>query len=205
MFRLFVGTVVAACLAVPLVGCGGGEEGAPGDQAASSQSHRPVPQGESKGPRITEKPPALDIVEGVEIMPYFDEAGTAIEGAVSPGELFSFYIFVGYPEPYHVSAVEYRIDLPDGVRILGGTKFDDHALTVGNPLDDFSMAFTCRPPGKFYVMKYECLAEEGFAGGEVSITPGVRTSGKTFLGVVACSPEVYKLPAQGGSLILTKK
>ena len=204
MIRVFVRMVVAVSFAMLVLGCGG-EEGGAGDQAASPQSSRPQPQGQSTGPRISEKVVPLDIVEGIELMPYFDEAATTIERAVSPGETFSFYVFVGYPEPYHVSALEFRIGLPKGVRIVGEMKFDDQALTVGNPLDDFSMAFTCRPPGKFYVMKYDCLAEESFAGGEISTTPGVRANGKTFLGVVACSPEVHKLPAQGGSLILTKK
>jgi hypothetical protein len=203
MFTVIVRTVLAACVAALLMGCGG-EEGDAGDQTRS-QSSRPQPQGQSTGPRISEKVVPLDIVEGFELMPYFDDAATTIERAVSPGEMFSFYVFVGYPEPYHVSALEFRLEMPKGVRILGETKFDDQALTVGNPLDDFSMAFTCRPPGKFHVVKYQCIAEDSFAGGEISTTPGVRANGKTFLGVVACSPEVHRLPAQGGSLILTKK
>jgi hypothetical protein len=203
MFRILVKMVVVVCLAVLVVGCGG--DGDTGEETASSKSYRPEPKGESLGSQIPEAIEPLEIIEGVELVPYFDEAGTVSEDAVAPGELFTFYVFVGSPEPYHISALEYRLELPVGVRIVGGTKFDDKALTAGNALDDFSMAFQCRPPGKFYVMKYECIAEDSFTGGAINITPGVRTSGKTFLGVVACSPEIMRLPGAGGSLLLSRK
>jgi hypothetical protein len=127
------------------------------------------------------------------------------EKAVSQGDRFELYVFLGYPEPYHVNALEYRLELPAGVSILAEAKFDSHALTIGNPLEDFSMAYQCAPPGKYHVMKYECLAGEGFAGGEVRTTPGVNKHGKLFLGVVACQEEPTKIPAQGGTAVLTVK
>jgi hypothetical protein len=205
MSRIFMGVALAMFLAIPWVGCGGGGGGNGSDEvSAKSESHRPQPQGESRS-AIPEKVEPLDAIEGIEIMPYFDEQGTVSEQAISPGDEFTFYVFIAYPEPYYASAVEYRVEMPEGTSILGESKFNDRALTVGSMMDDFSMAFGCIAPAKFYVMKYTCKADESFKGGEIMVTPGVKKNGQTFLGIATCRPDVKKLPGEGGSAVLTLK
>jgi len=202
MFRLFVGMAVLVCLVAPVVGCGGGGDDASDDQKVSSTTIRPQPKEKPVGERIEEKPEPVDVIEGFEIKPYFDKYASSTERAVSPGDRFELYVVLGYPDPYHVNALEYRLELPAGVIILGESKFDSQALTIGDPLEDFSMAYQCMPPGIYHVMKYECQAGADFTGGEFRTTPGVNKYGKVFLGVVTCDGEAKKMPAQGGTAVL---
>jgi len=202
MFRVLVGMAVLVFLVAPVVGCGGGGDDASDDQKVSTTTSRPQPQKKSSGARIEDKAEPLDVIEGFEIKPYFDAYASSTERAVSPGDGFELYVFLGYPDPYHVNALEYRLEMPAGVNIVAESKFDSHALTIGNPMEDFSMAYQCMPPGKFFVMKYECQAGPDFTGGEFRTTPGVNKYGKLFLGVVTCQGEAEKIPAQGGTAVL---
>jgi hypothetical protein len=202
MFRTLI-VVLVTCL----LGAGCGGDGNSGDSAASDKEqvvNRTVsepPQGESR-PMI---PAPLEVVEGVTLSLYFDEAGTETEKSVAPGEQFSLFVTAEYKDPYHINAAEYRIGFPDGVEVIGSSKFTDHSLTVGSWETDFSMAFECRPPGKFYLMKYTCTAGPEFSGGKIEITPGVKAAGISFLGFVSCKPKTEKLPVNGGSVTLARK
>ena len=202
MLRLLVGVLAAVCLVLPLAGCGGGGE--EGNSAANTPTAKPAPQGQSR-PGIPQKEVEPEIVVGVEINPYFDELGAATQMGVAPGEQFTLYVFAQYDEPYHVSATEFRFDLPEGIRILDETKFGDRVISMGEREIDYVMAFECKAPGKFFLIKYLCVVEEGFKGGEVTMLPGVNAQGKAFLGMVACQPETRRLPAKGGTAKLTRK
>lgn len=205
MFRNLCGAITVVCLVAVLSGCGGGgEDGASGDQSASTQTSRPAPEEQS----IAAIPPEaekLDVLEGFEINPFFDEGGSTSELAVSPGERFSFFVFMQYEEPFHVAAIEYRIDLPTGVKIQSESKFNANALSVGDPLTDYALAFGCMAPGKYLVMTYTCLAEAEFVGGEIKMTPGLNQQSTLFLGMATCKPDEIKIPAKGGVAVLTKK
>lgn len=202
MLRLLVGVLVAVCLVLPLAGCGGGSE--EGNNAANTPTAKPAPQGQSH-PAIPQKEFEPETVVGVEINPYFDELGRETRMAVAQDERFTMYVFAQYEEPFHVSAVEFRFDVPEGIRVLSETKFGDRVISLGERDTDFVMAFECKAPGKFFLMKYLCVVEEGFSGGEVTMTPGVNAQGKAFLGMVACQPETRRLPAKGGTAKLTRK
>lgn len=203
MFRCLVRALVAVFVLVPLTGCGGGGDSSV-DRQSRAESARPQPKGESSGPRIEEKAEPLEVPEGFEIKPYFDEDATLTQRAVSPGERFELYIVLGYPDPHHVNALEYRLEFPAGVSIVAESKFDHNALTIGDPLEDFSIAYRCIPPGKYYVMRYECEVGEEFAGGEIRTTPGVNKYGNLFLGVVTCDGDPVKVPAEGGIALLSR-
>jgi hypothetical protein len=203
MFRILVGLMMIACLVVTAAGCGGGEK-EEGDLPEVTHTPSKAPEGQSRSmiPEKVEKPRT---VVNVFLRPYLDEAGELTELAVTPGETFPLYLFAEYKEPYHISAVEFRLDLPEGVQIGTQEKFRERALTMGEVGSDFVLAFQCAPPGKYYVMKFTCHTFEDFEGGEISVTPGVNSQGESFLGYVACEPETLKLPATGGSVKLTKK
>jgi hypothetical protein len=200
MFRVLAGLVVV-CLAIA---CGGnGDAGSDGSDLSASEI-RPQPTGKSLGEQIEEAPVPLDIIEGFEIKPYFDKDATVTELAVSPGGHFEFYVVLSYPEPYYINALEYRLELPAGVSILAEKKFSGRALTIGDPLEDFTMAYECMPPGSYDVMKYFCEVGDEFAGGEIKTTPGMNKYGTLFLGTVTCKGEDAKLPAAGGVAVLKK-
>lgn len=204
MFRTLMVLFITALLAVS-AGCGGQENGGQSSssdtRSESNESSTPQSREESR-PMI---PEPLEVVEGVEMNLYFDEAGTETEKAVAPGEMFAFYVVAEYKDPYHINAAEFRIDLPDGVEVVGSSKFTEKALTVGSWDSDFSMAFECQPPGKQYLMKYNCAVGPDFTGGDIEITPGVKSAGISFLGFVSCKPTTEKLPAKGGSATLAVK
>jgi hypothetical protein len=204
MFRKLGVAVLFVCLAAWLAGCGGNDEGASNERTTTARASQPTPEEKSRE-AIPEAPEPLDVMEGIEINPYFDEAGELSEMAVSPGKFFTFYVFVQYEEPFYISAAEYRLELPKGVSIVGETKFKEDALSVGDPLNDYSIAFGCIEPGKYYLVRYKCMADEQFTGGEIKVTPALTKQGNLFLGFACCQPDIVKLPAKGGTAVLTKQ
>jgi hypothetical protein len=204
MFRLLVGLIAAVCLLLPMTGCGGGDEGSESERTAQTQTPSQAPEGQARQ-AIPDKEESIEYVEGAFVAPFFDEAGEKSELAVAAGETFTLYIFAEVPEPFHVSAAEFRFDLPAGVMVVDEETFDTRVLTMGNHGSDFQMGFACHEPGKFYLMEYTCRVGDGFKSGDIVITPGVNSAGATYLGFVACQPETRRLPARAGKAILISK
>jgi hypothetical protein len=203
MFRLLVGLMAIVCLFLPLVGCGGGDESG-GDSTARTPTPSQAPAGDSRQ-AIPEREEPLETVEGAFINPYFDEEGQTSQMAVAPGETFTLYVFAEAPEPFHISAAEFRFDVPAGIKVIDKETFGERVLTMGDHAADFVMGFECHEPGKFYLMKYSCLVEDGFKSGDFTMTPGVNASGAAYLGFVACQPETRRLPAEGGKAVLISR
>lgn len=63
---------------------------------------------------------------------FFDEKGTQRQITIEKGqkELMA-YVFVRFPEDMGIAAVEYRIDLPEGIRIWSDRFYEKRALTMG--------------------------------------------------------------------------
>jgi hypothetical protein len=203
MFRV----LITIMLLMICTGCGSKEESAGGEQtqtASKAGSQTGSHEGESRS-MIPDKVEPATTTEGVFIRPYFDEQGTVTETSVAPGETFTLYVHAEYEEPYHMSAVEYRIGLPAGVRIESSTPFLGKAVVVGDYTKDFILAFGCEPPRKYYLVKYECAVDERFAGGAITLAPGVNEVGVEFLGFVSCRPGTEKIPVAEATAILKTK
>lgn len=205
MYRTLI-FILAAGLVAMVAGCGG--DGNDTAQNTAQKTETAVTHTADKAPESQSRtmiPDALEAVEGMALGVYFDEAGTVSEKAVAAGELITFYVTAEFKEPFHVNAAQYRVEVPDGIQVVGETKHSDRVLTVGSWESDFSIAFECRPPGKFYLVKYSCTVGPEFAGGVIKVTPGVNPHGISYLGFVSCKPTTEKLPAKGGSATLAKK
>jgi hypothetical protein len=208
MLRFLVGLAfvacLAACLVLPISGCSSDKNDTAAESGSQTQSTAKATDSESRS-MIPPKEKTPEQIAGVFIKPYFDAAGSVTDLAVAAGQSFDFYVFAEHPDLYHVSAAEYRLKLPAGVRVVEESRFNDKALTMGNHKTDFVMAFECVPEGKFHLMKYTCAVESVFKGGKIEITPGVNAIGISFLGFATCEPDNQKLPAEGGSVTLTSK
>ena len=170
--------------------------------AQSPPTTPPSTQGRAAIPEQIAGPAADDVV----IQPFFDVGGNSTTLAVAPGENFSFYVFAEYAEPFHMTAAQYRVVLPAGVSILHEVKFSDRALTMGSYTESYSMAFECHKPGKWFLVKFNCLADDTFDGGKIEIVKAVPAQGDPYLGFVSCNTETpEKIPANGGSVSLNKK
>ncbi|MDH3198585.1 MAG: hypothetical protein OEO21_10135 [Candidatus Krumholzibacteria bacterium] len=190
-------------------GCGGGGEQAEksgGGDGASYAGDVAEDTGEPPREAIPEAMPVATETEGVSIFPSFAADSALGTLAVSPDVPFDLYVLVEYPEPWHMMSLQYRLVLPAGVRIVGEQRFEARALTMGEPEQGVSMAFGCRDPGRYHIMKYVCVAEAGFTGGAIETAPGVMPSGETLLGFANCQVDrptvVY---AGGGSITLSRK
>jgi len=192
MFRMLV--VVIAVLSV--IGCGGKQQESAGD-TSSGQSES---ESRSMIPEKVEKP--SEIV-GVSLVPRFDEAGNLSEFAVAKGQRFEFFVIADVPEPFHTSASQFSVELPAGVTVVGTVNFHDRALTMGDYLSDYAMAYQCAPPGKFYLVKFTCETDATFAGGMIRTREGVTGEAKPYIGFVTCEEE--RLPAAGGTATLNLK
>ena len=208
MLRFFVGLAVVACLAaclvLPISGCSSDNNDTAAGDDSKTQSTAKAIDSESRS-MIPPKEETPEAIAGVLIKPYFDAAGSVTELAVAAGQSFDLYVFAEYPPPYVVSAAEFRLELPVGVRVVEEKKFNDNALTMGNHKSDFVMAFKCVTDNRFHLMKYTCAAESAFKGGKIEVAPGVNSVGVSFLGFATCEPDNKKINAQGGSVTLMSK
>jgi hypothetical protein len=119
MLRFLVGLAVvaclAACLALPFIGCSSEKSDNAAERSSQSQSTAKSTSNEPRS-KIPPKEDAPAKVAGVLIKPYFDDSGSVTEMAVEAGQTFDFYVFAEYPDPYHIAAAEFRLDLPAGRR-----------------------------------------------------------------------------------------
>jgi hypothetical protein len=198
-----------AILLIAAVGCGGKDapdEQAAGGQDAPASAHSQLPPAD-----VTSKPGDPMIgddtqqypVEGLFLSPYFDEEGTKTDLAVAPNSQFRVYIFAETTDPYSTNAIQYRVDFPDGVQVLGTDEFEHKSVSMGGYGENYMLAYDCQPAGRFRVVTYLCSAGPGFKGGEIRMQDGLPASGIAFLGFVSC--EFVELRATGGVATLTVK
>lgn len=202
--------VLTACPFLLLAaGCGGGGEQGDTSAAGHEVSHAgeatDLPAEEAHE-AIPEALPVPTVTEGVSIVPSFSADSAVTSLTVSPDTPFDLFVIAEYPEPWHMMSMQYRLALPSGVRITGEQRFDARALTMGEPLQGVSMAFGCRDPGRYYVMKYICVADASFTGGTIETAAGVMASGETLLGFASCEVERPSVVfASSGSVELNRK
>lgn len=152
-------------------------------------------------------PERPDVVEGLYIEPRFDAGGDVSTLAVAPGELFNVYVCARHPD-YDVSTAQWKLDVPDGVEVIGEAKMFDEALSLGSWTNFYITTFPCQTGSQeFAIVKYNCIAKPGCSGGEFRTVKAVPTSGQdpSFLGFVTCGDHPEQVPASGGSATLNMK
>lgn len=141
-------------------------------------------------------------VAGLFIKPYFDEAG-ATELSVAPGEEFDIVIMAETVEPYTTNAVEFRMDVPPGLRVSSLKELDSRTISMGTYADDYQIAFACQPVGKFRVVTFRCTTDPDFRGGVITVAPGLAGGVRPFLGFSTCGFETAV--GSGGTATIKQK
>lgn len=191
-------TAIAIIIGLLLAGCGGNES----ENQQAERGRRISPPNSTPVKRVDEGP-ARTAIEGVSITPYFDEAGEVEELAVAPGEMFTIYV-IGVNKHEPTTAAQYRLVLPDGIRVLGEEQMPERRLTLGEWGSNFMIAYNCKESEEpFWICRYTCVAEEEFAGGRVETAIGVPAEAPAFIGFSTC--EHREMAASRGSAQLKRK
>jgi len=206
--------IFALIVAVLVIGAGGcAKKEAPQEQASTSSESAgdasasgqlpPSDVTAQPGESMIESPGEEFPVEGLYLNPFFDDAGTQTELAVSPGQQFRVHIFAETIEPYSTSAVQYRLSLPEGVGIAGVSEFEHKSVSTGDPMVNYMLAYDCQPAGRFRLVTYILNATQDFKGGEIKVLEGLPANGINFIGFVSC--EYVEMRASGGTAAVTRK
>lgn len=203
MTRLVFAAVAASLL---LVGCGGGG----GEKAPETVQHKDYPIGRAPAtPSRPAIPPAADsvaVTKDVTLRPFFDEAGSDTVKAVTPGKQFEVYVVAQYTQ-HTMNAAQWRLVVPEGVKVTAEHHHDPECLTLGNYAKNFAIVYECQVGDvPYWIVRYDCVADDSFKGGEIRTDQGVPQKGAPFLGFATCgTPSPEKVPAMGGSVKLTRK
>lgn len=201
-------------LAVACGGGGGDQEAKGGEQTAQKGEEVAQSQGseveEPKGPARQAIPDAAEMgtaEPGVELVPRFSADGMDSVLAVAPGEVFDVYVCAAHPREDMASAT-YRLDVPDGVEVLGESKVFPQSLSIGTHEQYFVVTYPCHHGAERYaVLKYSCRAMDSFQSGEFHVGEAipVNEGDPPFRGFVTCGYNARLVPAAGGSATLTLK
>ena len=136
------------------------------------------------------------------IKPYFDENGTQSEKTVKPGDRFDIYVMAEFSTQYSMSAAEYKLNIPEGITVMGSTNSDSTILNLGKYDRDFSIVFRCVSGPWMWLVKYQCFVEDGFKGGVVETEKGADLN---FLGFTMCDVQKTMIKAKPGKAVLSVK
>lgn len=195
-----------AVLFLGVGGCGKKSESTHASNADKGSIASELPPADvraKKAQGIIESAAPTPPVEGIYVTPYLDSKGKLTELAVKPGEEFSIYIFAETVDPYQTSAVQYRLDMPDGIRVLGVDEMPQKGVSIGDYRQNYMLAYDCQPAGHFRLATYRCVAQPDFRGGQVVVRDGMQTSGISFLGFTTC--DYVEIRATGGTATLDLK
>lgn len=187
---------------VALGACSGGDEG-----ETTQQTQTASKKGESRAAIPAKEAPK--IVGEFWLRPFFDPACTQTELTAGPGEEFAVYVAPEFPKGLQISAAEFALKLPDGVKVLTATNFTPKALSMGSHDTDYMLGFQCTD-SLGYLVRFDCTVEDGFSGGEVAVTVGTKAAQSAFLGLVSCgapgaSSGAQKHEAKAGTATLATK
>jgi len=200
------------------VACGGSDQSAKGDEQTAQKGEevaqsQQVPASEveaPKGPARQAIPDAAEIgtaEPGVELVPSFSPDGMDSVLAVAPGEVFEVYICAAHPREDMASAT-YRLDVPDGIEVLGESKVFPQSLSIGTHEQYFVVTYPCHHGAERYaVLKYSCRALDSLQSGEFHVGQAipVNEGDPPFRGFVTCGYNARLVPASGGSATVTRK
>jgi hypothetical protein len=93
------------------------------------------------------------------------------------------YIFVRFPEELGIGAVEYRIDLPEGVRIWSDRFYEKRSLTMGSFEHGMTEGFDCVYGPELLLHVLTLGIEKDLENATISIMPSHRTD---FIGIAEC-------------------
>ena len=124
---------------------------------------------------------------------FFDKKGTQRQITIEKGqkELLA-YIFVRFPEDIGIAAVEYRIDLPEGVRIWSDRFYEKRSLTMGTFEHGMTEGFGCVSGPELLLHVLTLGIDKDLKNATISILPSLRTD---FIGVAKCDDAMTEVRA----------
>ena len=115
---------------------------------------------------------------------FFDEKGTQREITLEKGQKeLKAYLFLRFPEELGIGAVEYRIELPEGVRIWSDRFYEKRSLTMGNFEHGMTEGFDCVYGPELLLHVLTLGIEKELENATIAILPSHRTE---FIGVAEC-------------------
>lgn len=140
------------------------------------------------------------VSEEVSFGVFFDEKGTQREVTLEKGqkELMA-YIFVRYPEYLGIAAVEYRIELPEGVRIWSDRFYEKRNLTMGTFEHGITEGFHCVEGPELLLHVLTLGIERELENAVISILPSHNTD---FIGVAKCDDAYTEVRASSFKAVI---
>jgi hypothetical protein len=150
-----------------------------GEKTEQEQTPEPEAQAEETISYISE-----EVSFGV----FFDEKGTQREITLEKGQKeIEVYIFVRYPDYMGIAAVEYRIELPEGVRIWSDRFYEKRNLMMGTFEHGITEGFHCVSGPELLLHVLTLGIEKELENAVISLLPSHNTN---FIGVAKCD-EAY--------------
>ena len=119
---------------------------------------------------------------------FFDAEATQRTLTLAEGQTEAeLYIVVNFPEGVGIAAVEFKLELPEGVKIMSDSFYEKRTLSMGGFEHGFSEGFPCVYGPKLQLHKLTLQVKDTIENGVVSILPAENT-GK--LAVAICD-EAY--------------
>ncbi|MFQ5600169.1 MAG: hypothetical protein ACE5G2_06405 [Candidatus Krumholzibacteriia bacterium] len=87
-----------------------------------------------------------------------------------------------------ISAVVFKLELPEGVLLIGEELLVESLIALGTPKAGLNLAFHCVESQQVKVYHFRLAARRPLAKAVVRLAPDPRTN---FLGVVSCKDENY--------------
>jgi len=107
---------------------------------------------------------------------FFDADATRRTIALEKGQTeIDLYIFVHFPEGVGIAATEFRLDLPDGVKILSDSFYEKRTLSMGSFEHGLSEGFPCVYGPRLQLHRLTVRVDEGVRNGVVSILADENT------------------------------
>ena len=107
---------------------------------------------------------------------YFDAEATMRTVVLEEGQTeIDVYIILHFPEGTGIAAVEFRLELPEGVRIMSDSFYEKRTLTMGTFDHGYSEGFPCVYGPKMQLHKLTMSIEGELENGVISILEAKNT------------------------------
>jgi hypothetical protein len=131
---------------------------------------------------------------------FFDEQGTKRTMKLGKGESQTkVYLFVNFPSTLQLSAVEYRLSLPQGVTIESDKFYEKRVALLGTFEDGISETFPCAAGPKLLLHALTVNVPGNLTDAEFAI---VSSKDNNFLGVATCDEGAPMIQASSYRAVL---
>jgi hypothetical protein len=133
------------------------------------------------------------ISEEISFGVFFDEGGTKRTLTLDRRDTQTkIYLFVNFPETMKISAIEYRLSLPQGVTIESDKFYEERIALMGTFEDGISETFPCVAGPKLLFHTLTLNVPSDLKNAEFAI---LSSRDNAFLGVATCDEGMPMLPA----------